>query len=47
VSGEEVMMALLSLGYGRAQAERAIRKVQQNGHSLTVEEMIKQALQAI
>lgn len=47
VGGEEVMMALLSLGYGRAQAERAIKKIQQEGHSLTVEEMIKQALQAI
>ena len=47
VSGEEVMMALLSLGYGRAQAERAIKKVQQAAPSLTVEEMIKQALQAI
>jgi len=47
VSGEEVLMALLSLGYGRSQAERAINKVQQAGNSLTVEEMIKQALQAI
>ena len=47
VSGEEVLMALLSLGYGRSQAEKAIRKVQQAGPSLTVEEMIKQALQAI
>lgn len=47
VSGEEVLMALLSLGYGRAQAERAITKVQQADQSLTVEEMIKQALQAI
>ena len=47
VSGEEVLMALLSLGYGRAQAERAIIKVQQAGGSLTVEEMIKQTLQAI
>jgi Holliday junction DNA helicase RuvA len=47
VSGEEVLMALLSLGYGRSQAEKAISKVQQSGQSLTVEEMIKQALQAI
>ena len=47
VSGEEVLMALLSLGYGRTQAERAIKKVQQSGKTLTVEEMIKQALQAI
>ncbi|MEJ2054335.1 MAG: Holliday junction branch migration protein RuvA [Calditrichaceae bacterium] len=48
VSGEETLMALLSLGYGRAQAEKAIKKVQQNGNNtLTVEEMIKKALQAI
>ena len=47
VSGEEVLMALLSLGYSRSQAEKAISKVQQSGQSLTVEEMIKQALQAI
>jgi Holliday junction DNA helicase RuvA len=47
VSGEEVLMALLSLGYRRSQAEKAIRKVQQAGQSLTVEEIIKQALQAI
>ena len=47
ISGEEVLMALLSLGYSRSQAEKAIRKVQQAGQSLTVEEMIKQALQAI
>jgi Holliday junction DNA helicase RuvA len=46
-SGEEVLMALLSLGYGRVQAERAIKKVQLTDRTLTVEEMIKQALQAI
>ncbi len=47
ISGEEALMALLSLGYKRSQAERAIKKVQQADKSLTVEEMIKQALQAI
>jgi Holliday junction DNA helicase RuvA len=47
VSGEEALMALLSLGYNRSQAERALKKVQQASKSLTVEELIKQALQAI
>ena len=47
VSGEEALMALLSLGYNRSQAERALKKVQQASKSLTVEELIKQALQVI
>lgn len=47
ISGEEALMALLSLGYNRSRAEGAIKKVQQTDKSLTVEEMIKQALQAI
>jgi len=46
-TGEETLMALISLGYSRLQAERAIKKVQQNGGTFTVEEMIKKALQAL
>lgn len=46
-SGEEVLMALMSLGYGRHQCEKAIRKVLDSGNSLTVEDMIKKALQVI
>ncbi len=44
----EAMMALISLGYRRAQAEKAIAKVMAKGdHPLTTEELIKEALKTI
>ena len=47
VNGEEAVMALLSLGYSRPLAERAINKVAGSGNTLTVEDLIKQALRVI
>jgi Holliday junction DNA helicase RuvA len=47
VSEEEALMGLLSLGYGRFQAEKALQKVNASGSELTVELMIKKALQVI
>lgn len=47
VNGEEAVMALLSLGYSRPLAERAVNKVAGTGNTLTVEDLIKQALRVI
>ncbi len=45
---EEVLMAMISLGYTRQSAERALQKVHSNEDKvLTVQELIKKALQAI
>lgn len=43
----EAAMALMSLGYKRAQAERVIMRVRKNEAVFTVEELIKKALQSI
>jgi len=47
LNGEEAVMALLSLGYGRPLAERAVNTVAGSGNTLTVEDLIKQALRVI
>jgi Holliday junction DNA helicase RuvA len=44
---EEALLALLSLGYKKQEAENALRRAQRNGKKITVEELIKDALQAI
>ncbi len=44
---EEALLALISLGYSRSQAMRAISKVQKEKLSNKAEEIIKQALQVI
>jgi Holliday junction DNA helicase RuvA len=44
---EEALLALLSLGYKKQEAENALRRAQRNGKKITVEELIKNALQAI
>jgi len=41
---EEALMALLSLGYPRANAEKGLRQAQLENGELPVEELIKQAL---
>lgn len=43
---EDALIALMNLGIGRSMAEGAIKKVE-NASSLTVEEVIKQALRAL
>lgn len=44
---DEALMALLSLGYSRARAENAVKKSGKDDKLLTVEELIKKALQSI
>jgi Holliday junction DNA helicase RuvA len=44
---EEALMALISLGYNRVQAQKAVRKVQQKEPQLIAEALIKKSLQAI
>jgi Holliday junction DNA helicase RuvA len=44
---EEVLMALLALGYHRHQAGKAIEKIAREGELRTVEEYIRKALQVI
>jgi Holliday junction DNA helicase RuvA len=44
---EEALMALISLGYRKQEAENALRRARQTNKNLTVEELIKNALQAI
>jgi Holliday junction DNA helicase RuvA len=44
---EEALMALLSLGYRKQEAESAIRRVRHPEKNVTVEELIKNALQTI
>jgi Holliday junction DNA helicase RuvA len=44
---EEALMALLSLGYRKQEAESALRRARHPQKNLTVEELIKNALQAI
>jgi Holliday junction DNA helicase RuvA len=44
---KEAILALLSLGYARPAAEKALKKAQNNGSVKTVEELLKQALQVI
>ncbi len=43
----ETLMALISLGYSRIQADKAIRKLSGNDKIISVEELIKQALKVI
>lgn len=43
---EDALIALVNLGIGKAMAENAIKKIT-NASSLTVEELIKQALRAL
>jgi len=43
----EAVMALISLGYSRPQAEKAVTKIRQSGQAITAEDLIKKALQAI
>ena len=43
----ETLMALMSLGYSRQKAEKAVLKIRESGKVLTSEEMIKKALQTI
>lgn len=43
----EAVLALVSLGYPKPSAEKAIGRAQKAGKILTVEEMIKKALQTI
>jgi Holliday junction DNA helicase RuvA len=45
--GSEAIMALISLGYSRQQAEKAVSRARQNEQPLTAEELIKKSLQAI
>jgi Holliday junction DNA helicase RuvA len=44
---EETILALVSLGYARAAAERAVEQVTQAAGELPVEELIKRALRSI
>jgi Holliday junction DNA helicase RuvA len=44
---EEALMALISLGYRKQEAENALRRARQTNKNLTVEEVMKNALQAI
>lgn len=43
----EALMALMSLGYSRQKAEKALLKIRESGKVLTSEDMIKKALQTI
>lgn len=43
----EAVMALISLGYSKQQAEKTIIRVRQTDKALTAEELIKKALQTI
>ncbi len=43
----EALMALMSLGYSRQKAEKAVLKIRKSGKVLSSEEMIKKALQTI
>ena len=43
----ETIMALVSLGYSRMQAEKAVRKTAKEGKINSVEELIKQSLKVI
>ena len=45
--GEEALLALESLGYKRIRAQEIVQKVLQESPSLTVEELIRQALRRI
>lgn len=44
---EEALMALMSLGYSRQQAEKAITRARNSGKIVSAEELIKKALQAV
>ena len=44
---DEALMALLSLGYSKVRAEKAVITAGKNKKALTVEELIKKALQSI
>ncbi|MBD3225693.1 MAG: Holliday junction branch migration protein RuvA [Caldithrix sp.] len=43
----EALLALLSLGYSKMRAEKAIERVMSHNQELTTEEIIKKALQAV
>lgn len=43
--GEEAILALVSLGYRRQQAQRAVQRVFQDHRDLTIEEVLRLALQ--
>lgn len=44
---QETLLALLSLGYNRHDAEKAIQLAQEQSKSVTVEELLKNALKAV
>jgi Holliday junction DNA helicase RuvA len=45
--GEEAILALISLGYRRQQAQKAVQMVFQHHHDLAIEEVLRLALQEI
>ena len=44
---DDVVSALVNLGYKRAQAEEAVRKVRQKRPGMPVEELIREALSVL
>ncbi len=44
---EEALMALMSLGYSKIQAQKAIARVLKQNKTLTIEELVKKALQSV
>jgi Holliday junction resolvasome RuvABC DNA-binding subunit len=44
---QETVLALLSLGYSRPSAEKAVSRLKKNERILTVEDYVKKALQVI
>jgi Holliday junction resolvasome RuvABC DNA-binding subunit len=44
---EDVISALVNLGYKKPQAEEAVRKVRDSRPSLTIEELIREALSVL
>jgi len=44
---EDVIAALVNLGYKKPQAEEAVRKVRNSRPGLTVEELIREALSVL
>jgi len=45
--GEDVIAALVNLGYKKPQAEEAVRKVRDSHPSLTIEELIRESLSVL
>jgi Holliday junction DNA helicase RuvA len=45
--GEDVIAALVNLGYKKQQAEEAVRKVRDSRPSLTIEELIRESLSVL